>query len=68
MRTYRYPTGPGDSDFYHRVSEAVSGGWELAGPSTLVYDAISKRIVCNWPLAKERLDIAYSREIDSSVL
>lgn len=35
---YRYLTGPDDAVFCHRVSEALSRGWELYGPPTLTYD------------------------------
>jgi hypothetical protein len=49
---YRYLTGPDDSSFCHRVSEALSKGWQLHGQPTLAYDADQKRIVCGQAITK----------------
>ena len=53
MRLYRYLTGPDDSSFCHRVSEALSNGWELHGSATLAYDVAAGRVVCGQPVVKE---------------
>lgn len=49
---YRMLTGPDDSSFCHRVSEALSKGWQLYGPPTLTYDADQKKVVCGQAITK----------------
>lgn len=50
---YRYLTGPDDAAFCHRVSEALSKGWELYGPPTLTYDAKEQRVICGQAIIKD---------------
>ena len=50
---YRYLTGPDDAAFCHRVSEALSRGWELYGPPTLTYDAKEQRVICGQAIIKD---------------
>ena len=38
MKVYRILTGPDDARFCHRVTEALSRGWELYGDPALTYD------------------------------
>ncbi len=49
---YRMLTGPDDAAFCHRVSKALSQGWQLYGPSTLTYDTEQKRVVCGQAITK----------------
>jgi hypothetical protein len=49
---YRYLTGPDDASFCHRVSEALSKGWQLYGQPTLTYDADQKRVICGQAITK----------------
>lgn len=49
---YRLLTGPDDASFCHRVSEALSQGWQLYGPPTLAYDADQKKIICGQAITK----------------
>ncbi len=53
MKLYRYLTGPDDAAFCHRVSAALSSGWELAGPATLTFDSLQGRVICGQPVVKE---------------
>ena len=53
MKLYRFLTGPDDSSFCHRVSEAISNGWELYGTPTLVYDSQRESLICGQAVIKE---------------
>jgi hypothetical protein len=53
MKLYRMITGPDDNSFCHRVSKAMSNGWQLAGSGSLTYDAANSRVVCGQPVVKE---------------
>ena len=59
---YRYLTGPDDAQFCHRVSEALSKGWQLYGQPTLTYDADQKRVVCGQAVTKS-VKTEYSPEM-----
>jgi hypothetical protein len=49
---YRMLTGPDNAQFCHRVSEALSKGWQLYGPPTLTYDADEKKVICGQAITK----------------
>jgi hypothetical protein len=49
---YRYLTGPDDAAFCHRVSAALSKGWQLYGGPTLTYDSDQRRVICGQALTK----------------
>ena len=53
MKLFRFLTGPDDSSFCHRVTEAISNGWELHGSPTLTYDSEHKKVVCGQAVVKE---------------
>ena len=59
---YRYLTGPDDASFCHRVSEALSKGWQLHGQPTLAYDAVQKRVICGQAITKS-VKAPYSAEM-----
>lgn len=52
MKLYRMITGPDDSAFCHRVSKALSDGWELHGSASLSHDATTGRTLCGQPVTK----------------
>lgn len=56
---YRYLTGPDDANFCHRVSEALSKGWQLYGQPTLTFDSVKQRVICGQAITKQ-VDDAYS--------
>ena len=56
-------TGPDDSTFCHRVTEALNRGWSLYGSPTLSYDPEKKRVVCGQAITKEVLGETYSPEM-----
>jgi hypothetical protein len=49
---YRLLTGHDDAAFCHRVSEALSKGWQLYGPPSLTYDAAQQRTICGQAITK----------------
>ena len=49
---YRLLTGPDDASFCHRVSDALSKGWQLYGTPTLTYDADQKKVMCGQAITK----------------
>jgi hypothetical protein len=49
---YRLVTGPDDASFCHRVSEALSLGWQLYGTPSLTYDADQKKVICGQGITK----------------
>lgn len=53
MKLYRMITGPDDDQFCHRVSKALSNGWELAGSASLTYDATRGKTMCGQPVMKD---------------
>ena len=66
MTLYRFLTGPDDASFCHRVSEAISNGWELYGPPRLVYDAEKKSVICGQAVIKDVPGEAYKPEMKLS--
>ena len=52
MKFYRFLTGDDDSKFCHKVTEALSKGWELYGSPQLSYDAKQKKFRCGQAVVK----------------
>ncbi len=63
---YRYLTGPDDSSFCHRVTEALSKGWELHGGPTLTFDPTQNRVICGQAVVKEVEGLEYSPDMKLS--
>jgi hypothetical protein len=53
MKLYRLLTGPDTSDFCHKVSEALSKGWELHGSPAYAFDASTGQMRCAQAVTKE---------------
>lgn len=66
MKIYRILTGPDDASFCHRVSEALSKGWELYGSPTLTYDVEQRRVVCGQAVLKDVEGKTYQPEMKLS--
>lgn len=60
---YRYLTGPDDSAFCHRVSDALSRGWLLYGHPTLTFDTKLGRVICGQAVTKE-VDVEYRGDLE----
>ncbi|MCE7029221.1 DUF1737 domain-containing protein [Jiella avicenniae] len=53
MKLYRMLTGPDDAGFCHKVSLALSKGWELHGSPTYAFDAETKTMRCGQAVTKQ---------------
>ncbi len=53
MKFYRFITGEDNSEFCHRVTEALSNGWELYGNPQMVYNTKSKKLCCGQAIIKK---------------
>lgn len=53
MKLYRFLTGPDDSSFCHKVTDALNKGWELEGSPTYAYDERSKTMRCGQAVTKQ---------------
>lgn len=58
MKAYRLLTEDDTSAFCHKVSEALSKGWELYGDPTMAFDAKRGVMRCAQAVVKE-VDAAY---------
>ncbi len=52
-QVYRLLTGPDDSSFCHKVTKALSEGWQLHGSPTLSSDATQGLTICAQAVTKE---------------
>jgi hypothetical protein len=59
MQLYRLLSGEDDSAFCHRVTKALSEGWELHGSPSYAYDAVSKKMRCAQAVTKVVKDQPY---------
>lgn len=66
MKLYRFLTGPDDSSFCHRMSEALSNGWVLHGDPILTYNPEDNRMMCGQAVVKEVPDQEYSPDMKLS--
>ncbi|PRX33745.1 hypothetical protein SAMN05216257_104339 [Meinhardsimonia xiamenensis] len=53
MRAYRLLTGPDDSSFCHKVTEALARGWELHGSPAYAHDPATGTMRCAQAVVKE---------------
>lgn len=53
MRAYRLLTGDDTSAFCHKVTEALSKGWELYGDPAYAFDAANGVMRCAQAVTKE---------------
>lgn len=58
MKIYRFLSEEDTSAFCHKVSEALSKGWELYGTPTQAFDAAAGVMRCGQAVTKE-IDGAY---------
>lgn len=62
MKAYRFLTADDTSAFCHKVTEALSKGWELHGGPTYAHDATSGVMRCGQAVVKE-VDGTYDPEM-----
>jgi hypothetical protein len=62
MRAYRFLSEDDTSAFCHKVTEALSKGWELYGAPTYAFDAGRGVMRCGQAVVKE-VEATYSPEM-----
>jgi hypothetical protein len=62
MRAYRFLSEDDTSAFCHKVTEALSQGWELYGPPAYAFDAARGVMRCGQAVVKE-VEATYSPEM-----
>ena len=62
MKAYRFITEEDTPEFCHRVTEALSKGWELHGNPTYAFDAANGVMRCGQAVTKEA-DVDYSADL-----
>ena len=62
MKLYRFLTEDDTSAFCHKVTEALSKGWELYGDPTYAHDPETSRMRCGQAVVKE-VDGTYSPDM-----
>ncbi|WP_341211222.1 DUF1737 domain-containing protein [uncultured Limimaricola sp.] len=62
MKIYRFLTGDDTSAFCHKVTEALSKGWELYGEPSYAYDSANGVMRCGQAVTKEA-DVTYSADL-----
>lgn len=62
MRAYRLITEDDTSEFCHRVTAALSKGWELHGSPSYAFDAAKGVMRCAQAVTKET-NATYSRDL-----
>ncbi|MBP1805333.1 DUF1737 domain-containing protein [Rubellimicrobium aerolatum] len=62
MRAYRFLTEDDTSAFCHKVTEALSKGWELHGPPAYAFDAARGVMRCGQAVTKD-VEGEYSPEM-----
>ena len=63
MKLYRFLTGPDDSAFCHKVSLALSKGWQLHGSPSLSFNAATGLMHCGQAVTKEVEGKTYDPEM-----
>jgi hypothetical protein len=63
MKAYRFLTGADDASFCHRVTEALSKGWELYGSPVYTYDKKNKAMRCGQVVVKTNDTIDYHPDL-----
>ncbi len=62
MMAYRLLTGADNSEFCHKVSKALSEGWQLYGAPQYAFDALENVMKCAQAVIKE-VDGEYSEDV-----
>ena len=62
MQIYRFLSGEDDSAFCHKVTKALSEGWELYGSPSYAYDAVVKKMKAAQAVTKIVADQPYDAD------
>ncbi|MEO0999764.1 MAG: DUF1737 domain-containing protein [Pseudomonadota bacterium] len=63
MLAYRFLTGPDDASFCHKVTRALTRGWQLQGPPVYAFDAAAGTMRCGQAVVKE-VDVDYDPDLE----
>ncbi len=64
MKLYRFLTGPDEgADFCHKVSLALSKGWQLHGSPSLAFDATTGKVLCGQAVTKDVDGVDYDPDM-----
>lgn len=63
LTAYRLLTGPDDSRFCHKVTRALSEGWQLYGQPSISFDAASGQTICAQAVIKDVEGVGYSEDL-----
>jgi len=63
MIAYRLLSGPDDSSFCHKVSEALANGWSLYGNPVYAFDAANGTMRCAQSVTKSVPDKDYHHDM-----
>lgn len=59
MLIYRFLSGADDASFCHKVTKALSEGWQLHGDPTYAFDAHSKKMKAGQAVTRAAQDQPY---------
>ena len=59
MLIYRFLTGEDDASFCHKVTKALSEGWQLHGTTSYSYDTALKKMRCGQAVTRVVADQPY---------
>jgi hypothetical protein len=59
MLIYRYLTGQDDASFCHKVTKALSEGWQLYGNPTLTFNSLLGQVIAGQAVTREAPDQPY---------
>ena len=59
MKVYRFITGPDDSAFCHRVTLALSKGWQLHGSPSYAFNSGTGIMQCGQAVTKDVEGVDY---------
>jgi len=62
MLAYRLLTEDDTSDFCHKVTQALAGGWQLYGDPQYAFDAATNKMRCAQAVVKEA-DAKYTPDL-----
>ncbi|MEO1748279.1 MAG: DUF1737 domain-containing protein [Pseudomonadota bacterium] len=63
MIAYRLLTGPDDSSFCHKVTDALAKGWQLHGNPSYAFDVETKMMRCAQAVTKNVPGIEYDPNV-----
>lgn len=63
MKLYRFLSGPDDSSFCHRVTDALNKGWTLHGSPVYTFNQAENQMQCGQAVCKDVDGKTYSPDM-----